>query len=67
MPRARVVPLFAPLATYTVAVERDLTGAGIATSSTGQARQDHRHADAALAAAIPGCRDRGTELFTPTD
>ncbi|WP_336207003.1 hypothetical protein [Nonomuraea sp. LPB2021202275-12-8] len=33
LPRARVVPLSAPPATYTVAVERYLTGAGIAKSS----------------------------------
>ncbi|MFI1890640.1 hypothetical protein [Streptomyces jumonjinensis] len=33
MPRARVVPLSAPPATYTAAVERYLTGAGIAKSS----------------------------------
>ncbi|WP_308048856.1 hypothetical protein [Streptomyces sp. TRM72054] len=32
-PRARVVPLSAPPATYTAAVERYLTGAGIAKSS----------------------------------
>ncbi|MFE2053683.1 hypothetical protein ACFXAS_35115 [Streptomyces sp. NPDC059459] len=33
VPRARVVPLSAPPATYTAAVERYLTGAGIAKSS----------------------------------
>ncbi|MFD3734590.1 site-specific recombinase [Streptomyces sp. NPDC058632] len=33
MPRARVVPLSAPPASYTAAVERYLTGAGIAKSS----------------------------------
>ncbi|MEH0449850.1 site-specific recombinase [Streptomyces sp. B21-102] len=33
LPRARVVPLSAPPATYTAAVERYLTGAGIAKSS----------------------------------
>ncbi|MFF3726946.1 hypothetical protein ACFYYM_31790 [Streptomyces erythrochromogenes] len=33
LPRARVVPLCAPPGTYTTAVERYLTGAGIAKSS----------------------------------
>ncbi|MFC5204419.1 hypothetical protein [Streptomyces kaempferi] len=33
LPRARVVPLSAPPASYTAAVERYLTGAGIAKSS----------------------------------
>ncbi|RNG22245.1 hypothetical protein EEJ42_21860 [Streptomyces botrytidirepellens] len=33
MPRARVVPLSAPPSSYTAAVERYLTGAGIAKSS----------------------------------
>ncbi|MEV8426892.1 hypothetical protein [Streptomyces niveus] len=33
LPRARVVPLSAPPSSYTVAVERYLTGAGIAKSS----------------------------------
>lgn len=33
LPRARVVPLSAPPATYTAAVERYLTGAGITKSS----------------------------------
>ncbi|GHD81368.1 hypothetical protein ACFQL8_07000 [Streptomyces goshikiensis] len=33
LPRARFVPMSAPPATYTAAVERYLTGAGIAKSS----------------------------------
>ncbi|MGV4986816.1 hypothetical protein ACVB8X_27575 [Streptomyces sp. NRAIS4] len=33
LPRARVVPLSAPSSSYTAAVERYLTGAGIAKSS----------------------------------
>ncbi|MER5794693.1 hypothetical protein [Streptomyces sp. NPDC001980] len=33
LPRARVVPLSAPPSSYTAAVERYLTGAGIAESS----------------------------------
>ncbi|MES9525798.1 hypothetical protein [Streptomyces capoamus] len=33
LPRARVVPLSAPPSSYTAAVERYLTGAGIAKSS----------------------------------
>ncbi|MGP3637738.1 hypothetical protein ACTU45_31125 [Streptomyces sp. 24-1644] len=33
LPRARVVPMSAPPSSYTTAVERYLTGAGIAKSS----------------------------------
>ncbi|MCZ0207668.1 hypothetical protein OZK63_19845 [Streptomyces sp. UMAF16] len=33
LPRARIVPMFAPPTSYTAAVERYLTGAGIAKSS----------------------------------
>ncbi|WP_405608485.1 hypothetical protein [Streptomyces sp. NBC_01508] len=41
VPRARVVPLTAPPATYTAAVERYLTGAGIPSSPSPRSTTRH--------------------------